>query len=316
MKKKVALVTGSAGFIGSNLVDDLLSKNFYVIGVDNFRTGKKEFIKNQLKNKNFIFKKIDLTNRKNFLSLSKYKIDIVFHMAANADVSKGHLNPLTDLKFNTIMTSNILEYIRKKKIKEIVFCSTGSVYGETKTIPTPENDKFPIQTSMYGASKLACEGLIQAYSEAYNIKCYIFRFVSILGQRYTHGHVVDFYNKLLKNKKKLNILGDGKQKKSYLHVNDCINAILKVIYSKNKKIINIYNLGLNETITVKESAKTICKYLNLKPKFIFSGGKRGWIGDVPLIKLSTRKIRKIGWVPKNSIKKSIIDTLNYLKNSK
>ena len=312
MRNKVALVTGSAGFIGSNLVDDLLKKNFYVIGVDNFRTGKKKFIKDHIKDKNFIFKKIDLTLKKKLSNISKYKIDIVFHMAANADVSKGHLNPLNDLKFNTIMTSNILEFVRKKKIKEFVFCSTGSVYGETKTIPTPENDKFPIQTSMYGASKLACEGLIQAYSEAYNIKSFIFRFVSILGPRYTHGHVVDFYKKLLKNKKKLKILGNGNQKKSYLHVKDCINAITRVINLKIKKKINIYNLGLNETITVRESAKIICSYLKLKPKFIFSGGKRGWIGDVPLIKLSTKKIKKTGWVPNNSIKKSIIDTLNYL----
>ena len=133
------------------------------------------------------------------------------------------------------MTSNLLEKCREKKIKKFIFCSTGSIYGETKMIPTPENAKFPVQTSMYGASKLACEGLIQAYSEAYNLQCYIYRFVSILGPNYTHGHVVDFYNKLLKNKNKLKVLGDGNQRKSYLHVNDCVRAINQTIKSEKKK---------------------------------------------------------------------------------
>ena len=311
--KKIALVTGCAGFIGSNLVDELLKKEIFVIGVDNFRTGKKLHIKDHLKNKNFIFKKKDLTKMYDVKSVFKKKIDIIFHMAANADVRKGCLNPLNDLKYNTIMTSNILEQVRIKKIKKFIFCSTGSIYGESKTIPTPENDNFPVQTSMYGASKLACEGLIQAYSEAYEIKSYIFRFVSILGPRYTHGHIIDFFKKLKKNKNKLEILGDGNQKKSYLHVKDCVSAILHVINKKINNKVNIYNLGTDESITVKESAKIICNYLNLKPKIYYTGGTRGWIGDVPVIKLKTQKIRSTGWKPKYSIKNSIIDTLKYLQ---
>jgi len=311
--KKIALVTGCAGFIGSNIVDELLKKNFFVIGVDNFRTGKKLHIKNHLKNKNFIFKNKDLTKMHDVKSVFKKKINIIFHMAANADVRKGYLNPLNDLKYNTIMTSNILEHVRIKKIKKFIFCSTGSIYGESKTIPTPENDNFPIQTSMYGASKLACEGLIQAYSEAYGIKSYIFRFVSILGPRYTHGHIIDFFKKLKKNKNKLKILGDGNQKKSYLHVKDCVSAILHVINKKINNKVNIYNLGTDESITIKESAKIICNYLNLKPKIYYTGGTRGWIGDVPVIKLKTQKIRSTGWKPKYSIKNSIIDTLKYLQ---
>ena len=311
--KKIALVTGSAGFIGSNIVDELLKKKFFVIGVDNFRTGKKLHIKDHLKNKNFIFKKKDLTKMNDVKSIFKKKIDIIFHMAANADVRKGYLNPLNDLKYNTIMTSNILEQVRIKKIKKFIFCSTGSVYGESKTIPTPENDNFPVQTSMYGASKLACEGLVQAYSEAYGIKSYIFRFVSILGPRYTHGHIIDFFKKLKKNKNRLKILGDGNQKKSYLHIKDCVSAILHVIDKKINNKVNIYNLGTDETITVKESAKIICNYLNLKPKIYYTGGIRGWIGDVPVIKLKTQKIKSTGWKPKYSIKNSIIDTLKYLQ---
>ena len=311
--KKIALVTGSAGFIGSNIVDELLKKKFFEIGVDNFRTGKKLHIKDHLKNKNFIFKKKDLTKMNDVKSIFKKKIDIIFHMAANADVRKGYLNPLNDLKYNTIMTSNILEQVRIKKIKKFIFCSTGSVYGESKTIPTPENDNFPVQTSMYGASKLACEGLVQAYSEAYGIKSYIFRFVSILGPRYTHGHIIDFFKKLKKNKNRLKILGDGNQKKSYLHIKDCVSAILHVIDKKINNKVNIYNLGTDETITVKESAKIICNYLNLKPKIYYTGGIRGWIGDVPVIKLKTQKIKSTGWKPKYSIKNSIIDTLKYLQ---
>jgi len=311
--KKIALVTGCAGFIGSNIVDELLKKKFFVIGVDNFRTGKKLHIKDHLKNKNFIFKKKDLTKMYDVKSVFKKKINIIFHMAANADVRKGYLNPLNDLKYNTIMTSNILEQVRIKKIKKFIFCSTGSIYGESKTIPTPENDNFPVQTSMYGASKLACEGLIQAYSEAYGIKSYIFRFVSILGPRYTHGHIIDFFKKLKKNKNRLKILGDGNQKKSYLHVKDCVSAILHVINKKINNKVNIYNLGTDESITIKESAKIICNYLNLKPKIYYTGGIRGWIGDVPVIKLKTQKIKSTGWKPKYSIKNSILDTLKYLQ---
>ncbi|MFL2886666.1 MAG: NAD-dependent epimerase/dehydratase family protein [Candidatus Pelagibacter sp.] len=315
MKKKIALVTGCAGFIGSNLIHHLLKKKFFVIGVDNFRTGRIEFIKKYLKNKNFIFEKKNLIKDIDLKKIFKNKIDIVFHMAANADVRNGYLNPLNDLKFNTIMTSKILEFVRIKKIKEFVFCSTGSIYGESKSFPTPENDKFPVQTSMYGASKLACEGLIQAYSEAYNIKSYIFRFVSILGNHYTHGHIYDFCKQLFKNSKHLKVLGDGGQTKSYLNINDCINAILLAI-KKSKNKTNIYNLGTNEYINVKQSIKIICEELKVKPKISFSGGKRGWIGDSPFIFLDTKKIRALGWKPKFTIKESVEQTTKYLKDNK
>jgi len=254
MKKKV-LVTGCAGFIGSNLVDRLLKEKYFVYGIDNFRTGKRRFLNESFKNKNFNFVKENLLNKNKLIKIFNKNIDIIFHFAANADVRYGYLRPLNDLNYNIIVTSNVLEAMRINKIKKIIFCSTGSVYGETDEIPTPENANFPIQTSMYGASKLACEGLIQAYSEAYNIKSYIFRFVSILGPRYTHGHIVDFYNKLKKNKKKLKVLGNGLQKKSYLHVYDCISAILKVINCKKTKIVNTFNLGTEEFISVNQSIK-------------------------------------------------------------
>ena len=316
MKQKVALVTGCAGFIGSNLVDILLDRKYKVIGVDNLRTGNKKNLILASRNKNFKFVKFDLLRRNKIEKIFSQNIDIIFHMAANADVRKGYHKPINDLKFNTILTFNILEEMRKRKIKKIVFCSTGSIYGETKQIPTPENANFPIQTSMYGASKLACEGLLQAYSEAYNIKSYIFRFVSILGPRYSHGHVIDFFRKLNKNKNKLNILGDGNQKKSYLHVYDCIKAILKVINYKKNKLVNVYNLGNKNYISVKQSVRIITKYLKLKPDLIFQNSKRGWVGDVPYILLDTQKIEKLGWKAKYSIKESIIHTLKYLQNER
>ena len=316
MKKKNAIVTGCAGFIGSNLVDSLLNQNYHVIGIDNLRTGKLKNLRFAKNNKNFKFIKLDLTKQNKLKKIFNNNIDIVFHMAANADVRNGHLKPSNDIKFNTILTFNVLEQMRKNKIKEIVFCSTGSIYGETKQIPTLENTSFPIQTSMYGASKLACEGLLQAYSEAYKIKCYIFRFVSILGPRYSHGHVIDFFKNLKKNNKKLNILGDGNQKKSYLHIYDCLSAIFKVLKYKNNKLVNIYNLGNKNYITVKQSIRIIINELNYNPILKFQKNKRGWIGDVPFILLDTKKIRNLGWKNKYSIKESIIHTLQYLKNEK
>lgn len=204
--------------------------------------------------------------------------------------------------------------MRINNVKKIVFSSTGSIYGEAKKIPTPENTNFPIQTSLYGASKLACEGLISAYCEAYNMRTWIFRFVSILGERYTHGHVIDFYKSLKINNKLLKVLGDGNQKKSYLYVKDCIEAIFLAIKKSNNKI-NIFNLGTNEYCKVKNSIKWICNELNIKPKLDYKGGKRGWIGDNPFIFLDTKKIRSLGWKPKLTIQQSIVKTVKYLQHN-
>ena len=313
MKKKV-IVTGCAGFIGSNLVDLLLKKNFSVIGIDNLSTGHLRNLDDAKKNKNFHFVKFDLLDIKKIKNLFK-NIDMVFHLAANADVRYGIDNPKKDLEQNTIVTFNILESMRLNGVKKIVFSSTGSIYGETSIIPTPENAEFPIQTSFYGASKLACEGLIQAYCDHYNFKSWIFRFVSILGERYSHGHVYDFYKKLLKNKNSLSVLGNGKQKKSYLNIKDCLSAIMIAIRKSPKKV-NIYNLGTNQFSTVSNSVNQITKRLSLKPKINYKGGKRGWPGDVPTIYLNTKKIRKLGWKPKYTINESIIETLEFLIKNK
>ena len=308
------IVTGCAGFIGSNLVDRLLEdpKN-YVIGIDNYSTGNNKFIVEAKKTLNFKFFEIDLLNL-NDLKNSFKGGDIVFHFAANADVRFGINNPRKDLEQNTIATQNVLDAMQLNNIKKIVFSSTGSVYGEAEIIPTPENAPFPMQTSFYGASKVACEGLISAYCEAFNMQGYIFRFVSILGERYTHGHVFDFYKKLKKNPKELVVLGNGKQRKSYLYVHDCIDGIF-ISLKKSKEKLNIFNLGANDYCEVNESIQWICDELELKPQLRYTGGEKGWVGDNPFIFLETKKISKLGWRPKNNIKEGIIKTLKYLKKN-
>lgn len=313
MKKNI-LITGCAGFIGSNLVDFLLKKNLRIIGIDNLSTGKKKNLHEALKNKNFLFIKKDLKDKKKITKLFN-KINLVFHFAANADVRNGIKNPKRDLDENTIVTFNVLEAMKINNVKKIVFSSTGSIYGETKQIPTPENAKFPFQTSFYGASKLACEGLIHAYCDNYNFQSWIFRFVSILGKRYSHGHVFDFYKKLLQDKNHLSVLGNGNQKKSYLNVSDCLDAMIIAI-EKSKKKINVYNLGTNDFSKVKDSVNWITKYLDINPKVKYQRKKRGWPGDIPNIYLDTKNIRKLGWQPKYTIKESIIETLEFLIKNK
>jgi UDP-glucose 4-epimerase len=306
-------VTGAAGFIGSTLVDRLLSDGHTVIGFDNFSTGLNEFLKNASQHKSFALIQGDLLDQ-TILNHAMKNCEIVFHLAANADVRFGTNHPEKDLQQNTVVTSHVLEAMRKNNIKKIVFSSTGSIYGEAKIIPTPEDAPFPIQTSLYGASKLAAEGLIQAYCEGYDFQAWIFRFVSILGERYTHGHVFDFYKQLVKNPNELHVLGNGKQKKSYLYVQDCISAILHAL-NHSKEKVSIYNLGTDEYCEVNNSIQWICDYLKLSPKIIYSGGDKGWIGDNPFIFLDCNKIRSLEWKPQLTIQEGIIRTVEFLKKN-
>jgi len=307
-------VTGGAGFIGSNLVDRLLDEGHWVVVYDNFSTGFIEFLEGAKTFKKFKLIKGDVLNFNNLVKSMK-GCDFVFHLSANADVRFGLQHPDKDLKQNTIATFNVLEAMRKNKIRKIAFASTGSIYGESSVIPTPEDAPFPIQTSLYGASKLAGEGLITSYCEGFGFQSWIFRFVSILGERYTHGHIFDFYKSLLRNPKELYVLGNGHQKKSYLYVQDCIDAMLLSI-KKSQDKINIFNLGTNEYAEVNDSIKWITGYLKVKPILRYSGGDRGWIGDNPFIFLDTRKIRKLGWRPKFSIKEAVIKTVQFLEKNK
>ncbi len=305
------LVTGSAGFIGSSLVDRLLREGHMVTGVDNLTTGQLRFLKDALVHPNFRFFQVDL------LDLDALKpiftdADMVFHLAANADVRFGTDHPGRDLEQNTIATYNVLESMRFSGIKKIAFSSTGSVYGEALVVPTPEDGPFPIQTSLYGASKAAGEALIAAYCEGFGFQSWIFRFVSILGERYTHGHVFDFFQKLKTDPTRLPVLGNGKQRKSYLYVQDCIDAILMAMDKATDKV-NIFNLGVDGYCEVNDSIGWICEELGVKPEIEYSGGDRGWIGDNPFIFLETKRIQSLGWRPKFSIKEGVIKTVQYLR---
>ena len=305
------IVTGCAGFIGSTLVDRLLADGHTVIGVDNFSTGQIRFLEGALTNSNFKLVEMDLLNLE-ALKQAFSGGDFVFHLAANADVRFGTEHTRKDLEQNTIATYNVLEAMRVNRIKRIVFSSTGSVYGEAAIIPTPEDGPFPIQTSLYGASKAAGEGLISAYCEGFGFQAWIFRFVSILGERYTHGHIFDFYQKLMKDPTQLEVLGNGKQRKSYLYVQDCIDAILLATEKAGAKV-NIFNLGVDGYCEVNNSIGWISQELGVSPKLNYTGGDRGWIGDNPFIFLDTTKIGSLGWTPKFTIQEGVVKTVEYLR---
>ena len=303
-------VTGAAGFIGSTLVDRLLALGHAVTGFDNFSTGRERFLENARSHAGFQLVRGDLLDRSS-LAAAMRASDIVFHLAANADVRFGTDHPRRDLDQNTIATWNVLEAMRELGIPSIAFSSTGSVYGEAAQIPTPEDCPFPVQTSLYGASKLAAEGLIQAYCEGFGMRGFIFRFVSILGERYSHGHVFDFYKQLLEHPECLQVLGNGKQRKSYLYVGDCIEGMLRIVASASGKV-TIANLGTDEYCEVNDSIGWISGRLGLAPALHYSGGDRGWIGDNPFIFLDCARARGMGWTPRLSIREAVLRTVDYL----
>ncbi|HEY1191249.1 MAG TPA: NAD-dependent epimerase/dehydratase family protein [Gemmata sp.] len=304
-------VTGGAGFIGSTLVDRLLADGHHVTAFDNFSTGQRPFLAEALKSDRFALVEGDLLD-KPVLTRAVAGHDFVFHLAANADVRFGTNHPDRDLQQNTVATFNVLEAMRLNGVKRIGFSSTGSVYGEAEVFPTPENAPFPIQTSLYAASKVAGEGLISAYATGFGFQAFIFRFVSILGERYTHGHVFDFYAKLLANPHQIEVLGDGQQRKSYLYVQDCVDAIFTVV-AKATDPVNVVNLGADEYCQVDNSLGWICTRLGLSPKVNHTGGARGWIGDSPFIFLDTTKLKSFGWRQKLSIRDAVVRTLDYLR---
>ena len=311
-------ITGAAGFIGSSLVDRLLSLGKQVVGWDNFSTGLEKFIEVAQKSPNFKLVRGDNLDLP-ALTQAMAGCDTVFHLAANADVRFGLNHPRKDLEQNTIATFNVLEAMRATGIKRIAFSSTGSVYGEAEIIPTPENAPFPIQTSLYAASKVAGEGLIHSYCEGFKFEGYVFRFVSILGERYTHGHIFDFYKQLLDHPDHLKVLGDGTQRKSYLYVQDCLSAMLHVMDAglalKTKHNVEVFNLGTPEYVQVKNSIGYICQHLGLQPRLEFTGGERGWVGDNPFIFLETKKVQAAGWKTELTIQQGIIRTLQWLQQN-
>ena len=307
------VVTGCAGFIGSNLVDRLLSTGHTVVGIDNFSTGQRRFLDGALSHPRFRLWEVDLLDL-DTLRRALEGGDLVIHLAANADVRFGTDHPRKDLEQNTIATYNVLEAMRANRIARIAFSSTGSVYGESEVIPTPEDAPFPIQTSLYAASKLACEALISAYCEGFGFQSWIFRFVSILGERYTHGHVIDFYRQLKQHPDRLRVLGNGKQRKSYLHIQDCVDAILLALQAAGSKV-NVFNLGIDGFCEVNDSIGWICEALGVAPEVEYTGGDRGWVGDNPFIFLDTVRIRRLGWQPRTSIRDAVVKTVEYLREN-
>ena len=307
------LVTGGAGFIGSHLVGRLLGEGHDVVAYDNLSTGQERFLNQALGNPRFHLVRGDVLDRAT-LGAAVSGVDIVFHFAASADVRFGTEHPERDLQQNSIATFNVLEAMRASGVKRIVFPSTGSVYGEPALFPTPEDAPFPLQTSLYGAAKLASEALIQAYCEGFGFQGHIFRFVSILGERYSHGHIFDFYKQLREHPQELHVLGDGCQRKSYLYVHDCLDAITCALEQTTAKV-SIFNLGTDDYCQVNDSIAWISSELGLTPALSYSGGERGWIGDSPFIFLDCRRIRSLGWQPQVSIREGVSRTLRYLQRN-
>jgi UDP-glucose 4-epimerase len=307
------LVTGAAGFIGSHLVDRLLAGGHEVTGFDNFSTGQPEFLREASASPRFRLERGDLLDAA-ALGRAMEGAEFVFHMAANADVRFGTEHPRKDLEQNTVGTANVLEAMRIRGVRRIAFASTGSVYGEPAIFPTPEDAPFPIQTSLYAASKLAAEGLIEAYCAGFGMQACIFRFVSILGERYTHGHVLDFYRQLREHPAHLDVLGDGKQRKSYLYVQDCVEAMLRAIQHAGAGA-TLLNLGTDEYCRVDDSIGWICARLGVAPRLRYAGGERGWVGDSPFIFLDCSRMRALGWRPKLTIREAVIRTVDYLSEN-
>jgi len=311
-------VIGGAGFVGSVWVDKILKKKGNKITVyDNLSSGRMEFIKKYKKNKNFSFIKGDILNPVKLRKVMSGH-DFIYHLAANPDIRLGTNQTRLDFEQNTIGTLNVLESMVANKINKIVFASTSTVFGTAANMPTPENYGPCLPESLYGASKLACEGFISAFANLFDMKAWIFRFANITGVPATHGIIFDFYNKIKINPKELEVLGDGNQSKSYLTNEMLVNAmeiIIKKTMNKKKKIY-LYNLGNDDQISVKEITKLFLKENNLATKIRYSGGKSGWKGDVPIMKLDISKIKKLGWKPNKTSHECIIDAINKIRKSK
>ncbi len=308
---KRACITGGAGFIGSNLADRLLERGAEVVIVDDFSTGRREFLADAMAAAGAELVEGDVLDMAT-LEQAIEGCDWVFHLQAHADVRGGLEDPRRDLEQNTIATSNVLEAMRARGVTQIAFSSTGSVYGEPEMFPTPEDAPFPVQTSLYAASKLAGEALIAAYSSGFGFTGVICRLASVLGERYTHGHVFDFYRALKRDPSHLRVLGDGRQEKSYLYVHDCVGALLIAAeHHEGDRGVHVYNLSTDETLLVDESVAIVAAHLSLAPDIEHAGGRRGWVGDSPLIRLDTRHIRGLGWRPELTIEQALLRTLEW-----
>ncbi len=309
---KNILITGGAGFIGSHLADKLLEEGNNIVIFDNLSLGRMENLECALKNENRCkFIKGDILNKEElFAVFEQVDFDVIFHMAANSDIAKSHANPNVDFDNTLSTTYNVLLAMKKYKVKNIVFASTSAIYGETN-VSVDENygPLFPI--SHYGASKLASEAYISSFCENYGFQAWITRFPNVVGERATHGAVFDFINKLRKNPNELEVLGNGEQIKPYLYVKDLVEAILLVWKTTNEKI-NYFNLGVESRTKVKEIAQMVIEEMGLNAKIKYTGGERGWIGDVPKFSYSLEKIHQLGWSAKVSSNDAVRKSIRYI----
>jgi UDP-glucose 4-epimerase len=298
------LVTGGAGFIGSAVVDRLTEEGNGVTVYDDLSTGKEAFISQHFGDFNFRFVKADVLDFEKLLKEMDGH-ESVWHLAANPDIRKGTESTRVDLEQNTLATYNVLEAARRTDVKSVVFSSTSTIYGRAKVLPTPEDYGPCLPISLYGASKLACEGLMSAYSELYGIKGFIYRFANIIGKRSTHGILFDLVEKLNRDPKELEVLGDGKQRKSYLLVEECVDGML-FGFKNAKDDLSYFNLGAEDQITVGRIVEVLLEETGLKGVEIkYTGGESGWAGDVPRFLLSTKKMADLGWTPKHTSEEAI-----------
>lgn len=303
------LITGGAGFIGSGLAHRLIDHGHEVVVADNFSTGYREHLEGSSIEIVELDLAADVSGSQRLLEVMS-GVDRVYHLAANADVRFGWDHPRRDLEQNVDVTLRVAEAAVAAGVRQLAFSSTGSVYGESKVVPTPEDAPFPEQTSLYGASKAAAEGFLAAYAEADRLDVTVFRFVSVLGPRYSHGHVIDFMRQLRSDPSHLRVLGDGTQRKSYMHVADCLDAVVSLPDSTTG--FEVFNLGVDGYCTVNDSIGWICERMGVQPEREYTGGDRGWIGDNPMIHLDTGKANTAGWKPEHTIRDSVVDTVDWL----
>ncbi len=298
------LITGGAGFIGSHLTDNFIEKGYDVRVLDNFSSGSEEFL-----NPSAEIIRGDIRKLEDVLQAIK-GVDEVWHVAANPDVRISAEKPEEIYENNVLGTWNVLKAMAKEGVERIVFTSTSTVYGEAEVIPTPEtHPTMPI--SIYGASKVAGEAMIASFCHTYDMKAWIFRFANVIGKRTRHGVIFDFMMKLKKNQKVLEILGDGEQNKSYIYIDDCIDAMITAVKEADERV-NVFNIGSEDQIKVRRIAEIVCEEMNLNPEFRFTGGKRGWKGDVPVMLLSIEKLKSLGWKPKYTSEKAVRQTVRDL----
>jgi UDP-glucose 4-epimerase len=317
------LVTGAAGFIASNLIKRLLDAGNEVVAIDNYFLGKKIHIEPYLLNPNFKFIDFDLLNLDGLKRIfTEHFPDRVWHLAANSDISYGEKFTDFDLKGGTLATYNVLESMRLSGCRELIFSSSGAVYGEPTMHPTPENYGPLMPISLYAGSKLACEGLVSSYSHSFGIQAWMFRFGNVIGPNPTHGVIFDFANQLLNDRTHLKILGDGTQTKPYMHVEDCLDG-MEFAQMNSRDAINFFNLAAPDQTSVSTIAGWILDemgILSAECEITFTGGRRGWRGDVPFVNLNTEKMRTLGWIPKlnsdGAIKKAIHEIILQLTNAK